>query len=76
MALPSTRAAVMAVGLTVAAAGMVTAGVTPVGVVRVLAAGAATSPPGAACPVFPADNVWNADVSGLPVNTNSSAWMA
>ena len=32
-------------------------------------AGAGTSPPGAsACPVFPADNVWNADISHLPVD--------
>ena len=40
-------------------------------------AGGATSPPSApACPVFPSDNVWNADISGLPVNSRSAQWMA
>jgi hypothetical protein len=28
------------------------------------------------CTVFPANNVWNADVSGLPVHAMSSAWVA
>jgi hypothetical protein len=28
------------------------------------------------CPVFPADNVWNTDISSLPVNAQSSAWLA
>ncbi len=40
-------------------------------------ASAGTSVPGAAqCPMFPADNVWNTDISGLPVNSHSAAWMA
>jgi hypothetical protein len=40
-------------------------------------AAAATPPPGAPnCPVFPADNVWNTDISGLPVNAHSAQWMA
>jgi ell wall binding domain 2 (CWB2) len=39
-------------------------------------ANAGMSPPGASCPVFPSDNVWNADISQLPVNPHSSQWMA
>lgn len=31
--------------------------------------------PGLSCPLFPADNVWNARVDGLPVHTQSSAWV-
>jgi hypothetical protein len=38
---------------------------------------ASKAPPGAsACPVFPADNAWHADVSKLPVNRRSAAWLA
>ncbi len=38
---------------------------------------AATGIPGApACTLLPADNVWHADVSKLPVNARSAAWMA
>jgi hypothetical protein len=37
----------------------------------------ATPPPGApGCSVFPSNNVWHADVSKLPVNTKSKAWLA
>jgi hypothetical protein len=32
--------------------------------------------PGTACPRFPADSVWHADVSKLPVNVHSKAWIA
>jgi hypothetical protein len=38
-----------------------------------LPAGAA--PPGADCPLFPADNAWHADVSRLPVHARSAAWL-
>jgi hypothetical protein len=35
-----------------------------------------TTVPGApSCPMLPADNVWNTDISQLPVNTRSAAWM-
>src|ERR1044072_8585969 len=27
------------------------------------------------CPICPADNVWHADISGLPVHARSAAWM-
>jgi hypothetical protein len=41
------------------------------------AASAGTPVPGApACPMFPADNVWNTDISGLPVDAHSAAWLS
>lgn len=40
-------------------------------------ASAGTPVPGAGgCPMFPADDVWNADISGLPVDPHSAAWTA
>src|SRR5581483_6987302 len=37
----------------------------------------ASAPPSAPnCPILPADNVWHADISGLPVDGHSGAWMA
>ena len=36
----------------------------------------ATTVPGAKnCPLFPANNVWNTDISLLPVNPHSAAWL-
>jgi hypothetical protein len=35
-----------------------------------------TAVPGAPeCPMFPADNIWNTDISKLPVDGHSAAWM-
>jgi hypothetical protein len=35
-----------------------------------------TTVPGAAnCPMFPADNIWNTDISKLPVAVHSAAWL-
>src|SRR6516165_236903 len=31
---------------------------------------------GAACPVFPADNPWNTDISSAPLDSHSAAWVA
>ena len=28
------------------------------------------------CPLFPADNIWNRDISSMPVHANSAAWIA
>jgi hypothetical protein len=39
-------------------------------------AGTSGNVPGSACPLFPADNVWHADVSRLPVHARSAAWLA
>src|SRR5206468_4330660 len=36
----------------------------------------ASAPPAApSCPILPADNVWHADISGLPVHGRSAAWL-
>jgi hypothetical protein len=41
------------------------------------AANPATTVPGAPnCPLFPSDNIWNTDISQLPVNSHSAAWLA
>jgi hypothetical protein len=32
--------------------------------------------PGTQCPAFPADNVWNTPVTGLPVDKHSAVWLA
>ena len=32
--------------------------------------------PGTHCPAFPADNVWNTPITGLPVDRHSREWMA
>jgi hypothetical protein len=39
-------------------------------------AGPAGPVPGTDCTVFPADNIWNTSVKGLPVHKKSKAWMA
>ena len=41
-----------------------------------LSVAAAGTPAVGPCPTLPADNVWNTDVSGLPVNSHSDAWIA
>jgi hypothetical protein len=44
--------------------------------VLTLAASAATAPPQlAGCGIFPADNIWNVRVDGLPVDANSAAYV-
>ena len=37
---------------------------------------AGTTLPGTQCPAFPADDVWNTPITGLPVNAHSSTWLA
>lgn len=32
--------------------------------------------PGTNCPAFPANNVWNTPITGLPVNADSATWLA
>ena len=46
------------------------------GLRQVLVPDQGTILPGTSCPVFPADNVWNANISRLPVAAQSSAWVA
>jgi hypothetical protein len=36
----------------------------------------AAAVPGTSCTVFPAGNIWNTDISNLPVNSHSSTWIA
>jgi hypothetical protein len=40
------------------------------------AARADAAPAVGGCPMLPADNVWNTDISLLPVHTRSAAWLA
>jgi hypothetical protein len=57
-----------------AIAGLVWSGVT---LAAPNAASAGTPLPGAPnCPMFPADNVWNTNISALPVDPHSAAWMS
>jgi hypothetical protein len=49
------------------------AGVGPMGVAG---ADPGTVLPGTDCPAFPADNVWNTPITGLPVNADSATWLA
>jgi len=37
---------------------------------------AAAAPPNTTCQVFPADNIWNTDISTLPVHGRSAQWLA
>jgi hypothetical protein len=37
---------------------------------------AAAAPPTTSCQVFPADNIWNTDISKLPVHARSTQWLA
>jgi hypothetical protein len=52
-------------------------GVIPASAGREAATAAGRTPvPGAPhCPMFPANNIWNTDVSKLPVNPHSAAWL-
>ena len=34
------------------------------------------SPPDTTCQIFPSDNVWNTDVSKLPVDSHNATWLA
>src|SRR5438094_6767949 len=55
----------------------------PVFLITVLAAAvlgivpaAAAPPPSTTCSVFPSNNIWNTDISKLPVHAQSSQWLA
>jgi hypothetical protein len=59
------------------AAGVWTTALWAAGVADAGRPAAATPLPGTgtSCPLFPADNVWHADVSGLPVHARSADWI-
>src|SRR5262252_6464472 len=68
--MPAPRGASSALGsgtptLTTVAAGTATRSATP-----------ATSPSTGQCPIFPADNIWNQDISQLPIDPHSSQYIA
>ena len=56
-------------------AGLLAAGLAAAGLALPPAAGAPLPGTGAGCPLFPADNVWHADVSRLPVHSRSADWI-
>ncbi|HEV2369746.1 MAG TPA: hypothetical protein VGR90_07710 [Acidimicrobiales bacterium] len=59
------------------AVGALGAALTPAVITGQAPAAAGTPVPGAAsCPMFPADNVWNTDISALPVDPHGAQWMA
>ena len=58
-----------------AAVVVIGAGLTPIAGVG--PANAGTSLPGAPnCPMYPSNNIWNTDISGLPVDSHSAAWLS
>jgi hypothetical protein len=60
---------------TVVVALVVGVGLAPVAAIGPAAAG--TPVPGAPnCPMYPSENVWNTDISGLPVDSHSAAWLS
>jgi len=63
--------------LAAALAAAVLVGVGLVTVGSATPADAGTPVPGAPnCPMFPSDNVWNTDISSLPVDPHSAAWLS
>ncbi|HUA42639.1 MAG TPA: hypothetical protein VMA32_13780 [Streptosporangiaceae bacterium] len=67
-----------ATGVTVATGATAAAGVTSARVAPASTPAATTSTtvPGAPnCPMFPANNIWNTNISKLPVNSHSAAWL-
>jgi hypothetical protein len=44
--------------------------------VRAIAAPVSVSPTLIGCPLFPVDNVWNTAIDTLPIDANSSAYVA
>src|SRR5207237_1134318 len=75
---PRTAAPVTAAPVTVIAgtAGPVRAARRTATPVTAAPATAAAVPGALNCPMFPADNVWNTNISKLPVNQHSAAWLA
>jgi hypothetical protein len=67
-------------GVVLVAAGTVLAAVVAATGVVIAVPGAAqpdgTILPGTSCPAFPADDVWNTPVTGLPVAPDSASWLA
>jgi cytochrome c5 len=73
-------AAVAAAALLAAAAGLLAAPAgllaAPVGAAQSASTRTGQQLPRTHCPVFPADNVWNSPVTGLPVDSHSAEWLS
>jgi hypothetical protein len=69
----ATRRAVLA---TVLAIGVISGGMALVMAAPLPASAGTPLPVAPNCPMFPADNVWNTNISQLPVDPHSAAWMA
>ena len=66
---PTAALGVLALSVAVASSAVVALDAGP--------ARAGTPVPGApACPIFPSDNIWNTDISSLPVDVHSAQWLA
>ena len=52
------------------------AGAVPLGASAHARTRAVSRVPGTGCPAFPADNVWNTSIRGLPVDRDSRRWLA
>ena len=55
---------------------LVAVGSAALAVAAALPAGATPLPSAPSCPMLPADDVWHADVSQLPVHARSASWVA
>jgi hypothetical protein len=66
---------VLAAGESVAAAAGTGRSRSPLRPPRAAVTGGTTVPGAPNCPMFPASNIWNTDISRLPVNSRSAAWM-
>jgi hypothetical protein len=76
VAMPAGGAKVDAKGHGIRAGGPAAGGAASGGASGPAAGVSETTVPGASkCPMFPADNVWNTDISRLPVNPRSAAWL-
>jgi len=64
---------ILLVATSLVAVAALASSVSPVNGAGPRAAGAGAR---AACPTFPADNWWHADVSGLPVHARSAQWLS
>ena len=70
----SVRLLTVAVSLALAGS-CVAAGASEGGMGRRAEAGGTRVPGAPNCPMFPANNIWNTDISKLPVNPHSAAWL-
>jgi hypothetical protein len=74
LAVAASLAVLAAVGATASMSAGAAPAVTPIRPTALVSE--ETAVPGAAnCPMFPADNIWNTDISKLPVDPHSAVWL-